>query len=199
MSYDKAMNKVKAHSQKLKPKYVFLGTFVLLFLILQFTDYIFSSGPIPFTVDVGNIFLAQCLAVFVTTILVVARADWRKRWIPWATASVVGLLLIGASFNIYYTYPGILTEADGPASVRYSCMYGEEYNTVVKLTGSTYSDGGSTAVLCVLKNMPMAASNVLFIDNNAEESGQVLFGISEVIVLGSFLLARRLSSKARVR
>jgi hypothetical protein len=105
--------------------------------------------------------------------------------------SICSILFIAASYWIFYSYPRIATEADGPATVLYSCMISERYDTVTSLTGEKTDYHSATAKLCVIKNMPMAASNVLFIDNDAETSGFALVLISDSLLLGVFMLSRK--------
>jgi hypothetical protein len=177
---------------KTQPKRAFLILLAATYTVLTVADVIHQTLSGPNLLDVGNLFLAQCLAFFIVTAWVLAVPEWRKRSLPWVAASLGSLALIIASYAIFYGYHRIVTEADGPASVGYVCMLGEQYDTISSLAGEASDDHSVTAKLCVLKNMPIAASNVLFIWNDPELSGFVLFLIGDGLLFGVMTVAKRL-------
>lgn len=115
----------------------------------NYTSLLVSEGAL------GNFFLAQSVAIFITTALVARRSNSRKVLKRWLTASIVSLALIVFGFLFFYIGPRITTEADGPATIQYYCVYKELYSTT-----------GGNQPLCVLKNIPLAISNVVHVQHD---------------------------------
>ncbi len=150
-------------------------------------------GSIVVIYATGDIFLSQCLAVFITTLLVIVVPKWRQSICQWLVASLISAFLIAGSFYMFYHGPRIVTEADGPASINYECLLGERSTTVIDFTkemNTNLDSHNAAATFCVLKNMPLAASNLTFIENDSDLSSGVLFIIGEVLLYTSFVATR---------
>lgn len=172
----------------MRPKYLFIALTILFLSVLTVSDIVFASET-PRILDPGNIFLSQCLALLATTTCSLFYPRWRKGIYPWLAASCTSILLISFSFLMFYKGPGIVTESDGPQSIGYECVWDEYSTTVTNLTGKEGSP--LTTQLCVLKNMPLAASNVSPYRQDYGSEGLVIFLIYEAIILGSFMATRK--------
>lgn len=164
---------------RLRPRNLFLITCFSLFLGLGIIDYI-NTANIADWIDEGNFFLAQCVAVFITMGVVAYRRTPLRHALPWFVTTLICMWLISFSFSSY-NGRRIQTEADGPASIRYSCVYGELYGT---------SEGNEN--LCVLKNMPLAASNTTYYYAGADtnKSAILMFLLWQVTLLGGFAITK---------
>lgn len=169
----------QAESQ-IRPRNLFLITCFSLFLVLGIIDYINYSQQSFQWFDGGNFFLAQCVAVFITMGVVAYRRTPLRYALPWFVTTLICMWLIGFSFSSY-NGRRIQTEADGPASIKYSCVDGELYST------STDNEN-----LCVLKNMPLAASNATYYYANADtnKSATLMFLLWQVTLLGGFAITK---------
>ncbi len=183
---------------KLRPKHVFLVVLAMLYLLLTLVDVLHQTTDGPNMLDLGNLLLAQSLAFFITTLVVIMLKAWRNSVLPWLAGTLGCLVLVVVSYLIFYNFPRIATEADGPASVYYTCMLGEKYSTITSLTGESADDHSTTAKLCVLKNAPLSASNILFVDNDAEASGLLLFVIGEGMLFSGIVIVKRFVAHTRV-
>ena len=149
----------------LKPRFIFLGLFFAFYALLLATDIFHATTNgvtgVIYHSFTGSAFLALCLSIFATTVFTIADAKFRQSMSPWLSASLMSLFLIYFSFFAFYSGRRIVTEADGPASVGYSCVWSELSDTVDALTG-TFSNAQPDVRnknLCILKNMPLSASN----------------------------------------
>lgn len=146
----------------------------------------------------GMVFLSQCLAVFVTTIIVIVVPKWQHTALQWLVASFITALLIMGSFYVFYHGPRIVTEADGPQTIGYECLEGESNQTIINLTGnsdSNITDHNLTVTLCVLTNLPEAASNISPIQDDYDEGGIALFALAECAIYVSFAATRALTKR----
>lgn len=169
----------RAKSQ-VRPRNLFLITCFSLFLCLGIIDYINYSRQSFNWFDEGNFFLAQCVAVFITMAVVAYRRTSLRYALSWFVSTLICLWLIGFSFSSY-NGRRISTEADGPASIKYSCVLGELYST---------SEGNEN--LCILKNMPLAASNATYFyaDADTDKSAILMFILWQVTLLGGYAVSK---------
>lgn len=178
--------------------YIFLLLAVFVFYILSLIDASNASASgissiLLFSLT-GNIFLAVCLAVFSVTIVCFVLTKYRKSLPIWVATSVMCFLLIGFSFFAFHNGRRIVSEADGPASLSYSCIWSENSATVENITSKfskEYSNKRNTN-LCILKNMPLAASN--YAPGNSGYN-QFWWDYSIVAVYGAFVLFSYLGSR----
>ena len=187
-------------SRLLKPHFLFTGFTLLIYFVLLMLDLshetLNSRDGIVRDTFTGNLFLALCLSIFTMTTLTAYVTRFRKSMVSWLAASVMCLLLIFFSFFAFYNGRRVVTEADGPAAVSYGCIWSEMSDTVESFT-SSFSDtspGVRNRNLCVLKNMPLAASNYTSWSTN-----QDLWDDTILIMYGSLILASYLVPKLLYR
>jgi hypothetical protein len=136
----------------------------------------------------GSLFLAQCAAILLTTAIVFLVPQYHKRQHKWIIASCISLTLIAFSFLFFYHGPRVITEADGQDRIGYYCTYGELYSTV---------EGNEP--LCVLKNMPLAISNVAMVQKGSAwlppYEQIVSFVLLEAILAGSLLIPVKIKKR----
>lgn len=179
------------------PKGLFFRLFIGLLILFNVWDITNSSTPsIP-----GTIFICQALALLITTVIIIVKKKWRGVSYSWIIASLATLIIVWFSFFTFRTgisNPGTTssTGTDGRLSVGYSCINGEQDKTIDRLTGygGGFTTSGLTADLCVLKNIPWAASDMspYSRDDTDTSEGFVLFFIYEAIIWGSFFAANKL-------
>lgn len=179
------------------PKYLFLSLFVSFFLAIIIIDKLHGG----FASLQGTFFLSQCIAIVITTLVVVSKPKWRSVSLPWLVATAATFVIMLHSFTTFHDGRRIVTEGDGPAGVGYTCEYGESYTTIVDITGiqkTSFTANNLNANLCWLKEMPLAASNVTpYYPLDYENDGLVLLLIYEAIIGASFFLTRKLSKTYR--
>ncbi len=176
-----------------RPKYLFLALLVLFFLLINMIDCL-HGGLASLQ---GTFFLSQSIAILIATLTVVSKPKLRGAGLPWLLAMTATFVIMLHSFTTFHFGPRIRTEADGPASVGYTCEYGESYSTIYDITGIqkvSFTANNLNANLCWLKEMPLAASNVTpYYPLDHESDGFVLFLIYEAIIGASFFLTKKLS------
>lgn len=139
----------------------------------------------------GPLLLLQFIIIWVIAANRTLHSPRSLQTFRWQFVSVTCVLITIFSVIMYYHGPRVVTEADGPATVRYICVYGEWDPT------TNYNQP-----LCVLKFMPVAASNVpLLINRNLANTNYpvvITWVLMETVVIASWGIAALVSKRLQV-
>lgn len=174
----------------LHPSKFFLTVFAAVF-IFTCIDSILHDG---FPSISGILFICQSTALLTTTCAVLTKKQWRNQSVSWLAASLVTIVVSLFSFYVFHYGPRIVTEADGPARIGYSCELGETDKAVIDRTGEYYGDftaNNLTANLCWFRNIPLGASNTLPALTDYNSDGGITFLLFETVILLSFIGTKR--------
>jgi|GEM_PF-3654910 len=175
---------------KLRPKALFFGLWLIFYLVFSIFEMLHRDFG---WLTPGTIFLTQLLALYLTTIVAVIKSNWHTCILPWIITCFISLLLIVFSFGRFL--PNELSDIGSGPAIHYGCLRGESDGSVIAIFGETYTNANKENIaltVCVLKNLPLAASGGVY---NAEESVELyMFLIFEGFLLSSFIICSRLSS-----
>jgi hypothetical protein len=138
--------------------------------------------------DSGGIFLTQTVALFITVFAVAIKPQWRRDLPKWIIAAIVSLLLVGLSYG-EYLLPSSPSMTGPSPHIHYGCVRGESDGSIIRLIGDDIYHEKTTTNLCIIKNLPLAASGAIGDPNNAESKQFIVFFAYEAAIGGSFFAA----------
>lgn len=139
--------------KKLKPLIVFSALWAISFLFILFIDLLHPSVSsrleiLKATLS-GSLFLSQIIAILLTTALVYMVLSTKTSLRLWYSLSAAVIILAFVSI-LSYNYGPRIAGSDSENKIVYNCILGEVYRSAE-----------NNDALCVLKNLPIAASNSL--------------------------------------